>query len=472
MAIATRWFEAAVRPDHVRSVLAHEIPEFASGQMTLLSCEIKRLRSAEPEGFWTATYLLTVAEPSSGPRTLSAHGLLIPPGAAAPAPVAVIPLGTDGWECYVSSLRLRLRIEAVDAALPALALLTEPDEARTLIEGILRESDAGMDELRLAGVNPQVMDHKLGVRCTVLCHLEYSADLAEDELGPEMVVAKLQLDEEGARTYAAMQTLWDSPLGKSEHVSIARPLAYTPELGLLIQSAVPEQQNLKEFMHAALLSEDEAMMAELAQKLRMTARGLADLHGCGARHGGFVTWSEELSILRAKQAKLVSVMPMLADVTGSVFERLLAAATTAPPDPFVPVHHSFRPAQVLLANGSMAFIDFDKSCQSEAASDLAMFTTKVRHASLNKLRAGADDEDDDEALDVETRLARIARADRLCEMFIAEYEQHAPVSRRRIALWEALELYSLILSAAKKVKPGRVDNCAFMLEEHLRRNGL
>jgi hypothetical protein len=472
MAIVTEWFEAAVHPGNVRSVLAREISEFASGVLTLRAVEVKRLRSAEPEGYWTATYVMTVEGPSAAPQTLSAQGLLFPPHVPAPEPAAPVPLGTDGWACYVDELRLQLRTVAVDSALPGLALLTDPDDARILIERVLREQAGGLENLRLHAVAPEVMDHKLGVRCTVLCRLEYPPDAADDERGPSTVVAKVHQAEAAARTHHAMNELWASPLSRSEHVTIARPLAFVPELGLLVQSAVPEDQNLKELIHSALLSEQDSDLAELETALRMTARGLADLHRCGARHGGFVTWSEELAILRSKQAKLAGVMPRLADFDGTVFDRLEAGALAAPPDPFVAVHHSFRPAQVLLAAGGISFIDFDKSCQSEAASDLAMFTTKLRHASLNKLHAGADDDEDDEILDRVTRLQRIHRADVLCEIFVEEYGRCAPVSRRRIALWEALELFSLILSAAKKVKAGRVDSCAFMLEEHLRRNGL
>jgi hypothetical protein len=307
----------------------------------------------------------------------------------------------------------------------------------------------------------------------VLCHLEYDSDSAPDERGPAMVVAKLQSEDEAARIHDVMQALWESSLSGSEHVGIARPLAFVPELGMVIQSAVPEETDLKEVLRATLLSGSPDDMATLESTLRQTARGLADLHRSGASHGEVVTWSAELATLRGKQAKLAGVMPRVAELGGAILDRLEAAAAEAPADPDVPVHHSFRPAQVLLAGGGISFIDFDKSCQSEPASDLAMFTTKVRHASLNKLHASVDDEDDDdEQIDDGTRLERIGRADALCEVFLAEYRRHAPVSPPRIALWEALELYSLILSAAKKVKAGRVENCAFMLEEHLRRHGM
>lgn len=451
--------------------MAREIPEFASGRLTLVGCEVKRLRSAQAEGYWTATYLLAVEGLSPGATvTVAAQGMLIPPEAPdPPLEPAAVPFATDGWQCYVAELRLQLRTETVDVGLPALALLTDPDEGRLLLERILRAGDSGYDDLRLAAVTPQLTAYKPGVRCTALCHLEYPADV--DPRWPAVVVAKMHDDDAGERSFRTLRQLWESPLGRSEHVAIARPLAYDPALRLLVTSAIPEEQTLKDLLHSALLAETGEATRLLASTMTLAARGLAELHRCGVAQGPVVTWDDELAVLRKKRAKLAAVVPELDRLSGSVLERLETDAAATPADPLVPVHHSFRPAQVLVAGGRIGFIDFDKLCQSESASDLAMFLTKIRHAGLNKLHASHADEED-EVLDDETRTARIGRADEICEAFLTEYEKQAVVSRRRIALWEALELFSLVLSAAKKMNLTRVDNCAFLLEHHLQRHRL
>jgi len=472
MATDTAWFEGAVRPDHVRSLLTRDVPQLASGQLSLLGCEMSHLRSAPADGSWTATYLLTVAEPSVGAnRTVVAHGTLIPPEAPVPSwKEDGTPFGAEGWWCYLPEVRLELRVEEVDTGLPALALLTDPEQARTLLEGILRRSGAGYDDLTLASVTPEVNGFKPGLRCTVLCHLDYPA--GADERWPALVVAKVHHDDTGARVHRAMQALWSSPLATSEHVTIARPLAYLPELKLLVQGWVPGNRTLKDLLHSALLDESNATMSELAAAMRTAGRGLADLHRSGVGDGPLVTLTEELGVLRTKRDKLAPVVPRLATLTSSVFERLEAAAAAAPPDPSVPVHHSFRPSEVLLADGRVGFIDFDKSCQAEPASDVASFTTKVRHVGMNKLRVDQEDDEQDAVIDDETRLTRMSRTNRICEDFLAGYQQRATVSAPRVALWEALELCSLILSAAKKANFARIDNCAFMLERHLQEHGL
>ncbi|HEX6151174.1 aminoglycoside phosphotransferase family protein [Nocardioides sp.] len=434
---------------------------------------MSHLRSAPADGSWTATYLLTVAEPSGGAnRTVVAHGTLIPPEAPVPSWTDDgTAFGADGWRCYLPEVRLELRVEDVDAGLPSLALLTDPTRARILLEGILRNSGAEYDDLHLTAVTPEVQGFKPGLRCTVLCHLDYPAGAGHR--WPALVVAKVHHDDTGARVHRTMQALWSSPLSSSEQVTIAQPLAYLPDLKLMVQGWVPGSRTLKDLLHVALLDQTGALAAELATTMRRAGRGLADLHRCGVQDGPLVTWTEELDILRAKRDKLAPVVPRLASVTGSVFERLEAAAAATSPDPPVPVHHSFRPSEVLLADGRVGFIDFDKACQGEPASDLASFTTKVKHVGMNKLQPDQEaDAEDDAVIDDETRLTRMSRTSSICDDFLAGYRERATVSAGRIVLWEALELCSLVLSAAKKANAARIDNCAFMLHHHLQQHGL
>jgi Ser/Thr protein kinase RdoA (MazF antagonist) len=470
MAQDTAWFEGAVHPDRVRSLLNRDVAEFASGQLRLLRCEIRHLRSAPVDGYWTATYSLTVAEPAAAGRTLIAHGTLIPPEAPAPSWTAdATPIGADGWRCYLPELRLELHAEKAAAGLPALPLLTDPQQAPALLESILRTCGPEYDDLRLMAVTPGVTGFKPGLRCTVLCQLDYPEGADQHHL-PKVVV-KLHHDETGQRVHRVMQALWASPLGSSDHVTIAQPLAYLPEWRLLVQGWVPGDRTLKDLLHETLLHESAAASTELAGVMRMAGRALAEVHRCGVRDGASVTWSAELGALRKKHAKLAAVVPQIADLGYSALERLEAAAAATPPDPSVPAHHSFRPSEVLIADGHLGFIDFDNFCQAEPASDLASFTTKVKHAGMNKLLEHRDDAEE-LVIDDDTRQTRMSRTDAICADFLGGYTEHASVSHRRLALWEALELFALTLSAAKKAMPARIDNCAFMLEHHLRQHDL
>jgi hypothetical protein len=68
----------------------------------------------------------------------------------------------------------------------------------------------------------------------------------------------------------------------------------------------------------------------------------------------------------------------------------------------------------------------------------------------------------------EIRVARLARLDTIGEVFLAEYERHAPISRRRVALWEAWSYLRDALHYWTKVKPAEPDNAMLMLDNHLR----
>jgi hypothetical protein len=66
------------------------------------------------------------------------------------------------------------------------------------------------------------------------------------------------------------------------------------------------------------------------------------------------------------------------------------------------------------------------------------------------------------------RLTRFERLIAVSERFLDEYEHHAtPVNRQRVALFEALELFILILHAWTKVKVRELKDIMYVLEQFL-----
>jgi hypothetical protein len=57
--------------------------------------------------------------------------------------------------------------------------------------------------------------------------------------------------------------------------------------------------------------------------------------------------------------------------------------------------------------------------------------------------------------------------DALSDMFLSAYEAGVPVSRGRVALWEALDLLTLLLYCWTKVEPERLPVNMLLLEHHL-----
>jgi Phosphotransferase enzyme family len=458
------WLSAVVDQDRVRRALMQNIPEFASGELTLQDCDLKRVRVKKDS--WTAMIRLKVAEPqNAGSRVVALRCTLIPPGKAEPTAVnGTAALGSDGWRLYLPELRLELEPEPADEALPTLPRLTDPEQARELLEQSIRAGSPAYPDLRIQSCIPRVMRYKPGSRCTILYRLQYGPDASDT--WPDVVVAKTYQGDKGWIADEGMRKLWGSPLSKGDIVTIAEPLAYVPELKLLVQGPIREEQTLKELIRSALRDGTPEALEQLYQYMRMTAAGLAALHQSGAYHGETATWADEISEIREVIEQLGLSAPELVDAAAPLLRRLEQLDAQYPADPAVPTHRSFRPAQVLIHKGKIGFIDFDGFCQAEPALDVALFCATIKDIGLNTSPSGEEKEfqyPSDTALQ-----ARLTQVDAISEVFLTEYERLAPISRQRVALWETLDILTDVLHCWTKVKPQRLANMMALLERHLR----
>jgi hypothetical protein len=308
--------------------------------------------------------------------------------------------------------------------------------------------------------------YKPGSRCTVVYHLQYPAE--PDGQRPERVVAKTYRGEKGLNAYEGMRALWESPLGASQTVTIAEPLAYLPEIKVLVQGPIREEQTLKEMVRSAIGKRTTEAMEEVLHFMRKTAAGVVALHRSNVRFGPTWKWENELADVQEMIDDLAQAIPSLKTAASPLLNRLQELVTAYPADPPVPAHGSFRPAQVLIHQGRIGFIDFDSFCQAEPALDLALFMGNVKSIGLTM----AEDDEDAPALDLAEQEARLAQLEAACQVFLEEYQAALPVSRERIALWETLDLLTIILHSWTKVKPVRLKNTMFLLEHHLRTSQL
>lgn len=379
---------------------------------------------------------------------------IVPPGGNEPSLPA--PSGTPGgedWRCWVPRLRLELTSAEPEAKLAALGLLTDPEAARALLEEAIRAGTPAYRDMRILSAAPQVMRYSPGSRCTVLYRLELPEGPAGRNL-PDIVVAKTyHRADKGRIAWDGMRRLWQSPLARSEVVTIAEPLAWLPEQKILVQGPIAESRTLKELLLATFASSSEAS-DELRGYLAKTATGLAELHHSGATSDVRATWEEELAEVREVLGRLTSTLPHLAGVADPWLEHLERLAEKSPEDPSVAAHRSFRPAQVLLHGDGIGFIDFDGFCRAEPALDIALFRATARDLAMSAASPSTP---------LETRFAAV---DDLCEFFLARYEELAPISRARVALWEALDLFTNVLHSWTKVKPARLNHALALLQHH------
>lgn len=462
------WLTAATDPAQVSRALAHSVPEVASGALAI-SVRIESLRFSR--GVWTGGYAVTLTEqPGGGQQVIALRGTILPPGRPLPpgadgdGAADSRAFGVAGWRTYVPELRIAFEMQRPDAALPALPLLTDAEQARALLERCIRAAAPAYADLRIESCAPKIMRYSPGSRGTVLYRLSYPASAIKGRNWPEIVVAKTYKGGKGKHAYAGMRALWEAPFRRTGGVALAEPLAFLPDLNVLVQGPIREEQILQQMIASTACARTPAAMNELFAVVRQSAAGLAELHRSEVRFGSPRTWEEEFAEVRDVVDDLAGAVPPLAEAAAPLLAWLESRAAEYPADPIMPSHGSFRPGQVLIHRGEIGFIDFDSFCQAEPALDLSLFLRRTKDIVLGVLDGDAVGAADGQS----ARATLLALANDICEVFLSEYEAHARVSRQRIALWEAVDLLTLVLHSWTKVKPQRLKNAMFALEQHLR----
>jgi phosphotransferase family enzyme len=458
LACPPEWLIALSEPDCVARALTKHVPELAAGELTLAALEVKGMRTKERSR--SASYRLAAIGGDGAERTFELRGEWVAATAPQPSPGSNdVPLGTDGWRCYLPELRLELHADdPSDAGLPALPLLTDPVRARAVLEAAMRKGSPRYARLQIAACRPRVARYSRGSRCTVVYDLLYASAL---DVGPDVVVAKTYRGEKGRAAFDGMRALWGSLLRERGDVLLAEPLAFLPELNVVLQTGLPHERTLKQLIATAVTAPSDEAMAEVSAYVAKTAAGLAALHASGVRANEVVTLDDELAEIRQVVARLAPLEPEVVEAVAPLLAYVESVAAEHLADPVVPAHRSFRPAQVLLNRGEIAFIDFDGFCLAEPALDLALFCATFNDLALRAsiLRGNG--------RSVDSFAAHIGRLDELCELFLAHYEAAAPVSRPRVALWQTLDLLTAVLHCWTKGKFDWLDYRLRLLQNHL-----
>jgi hypothetical protein len=447
----------------VLAALASHIPEVAEGSLRLTGCSIQRLFLKDRSGRWRGTYQVTVEGlPGESPQTiplrvsLSAPSQPVPGSAGQPAQR---PFGSQGWSCYLPELDLLCELEPPEEALDSLQRLTDPQESLSLLEESIRSSSPAYRDFRLKASHPKVLNYKPGSRCTIRYQLEYPAETDAGEW-PQAVIAKTYRGKKGEQAYQGMVELWKSPLASGEVVQVAEPLAYVPELRLLIQSQLAEGQTLEELIRSSIRSGETLEMERLYRFVRKSASGLAMVHLSGAQAPVVVSWEERFSDVPDLIDRLAVVAPDIKELFQPLVASLQTLAAEIPPDPLVPSHGSFDGDQVLIDQDQISFIDFDSFCMAEPALDVGHFRAAVMDSGMKLI-------DPDTLQDPQKCRAYLDRLAAIGEIFLEQYHAHAPVSRQRLALWEALDYLRDALHIWTKPKPSPGIEVIRILEYHL-----
>lgn len=463
------WMVAARDPDRICAALSQAIPEFRSGVLLLQECDTSNVRYKGQN--WSGFYELTVSKPGESTMTqIDLDGVLSPPEVFANRALLVEgSLRSDNWHAVIPDLNLELWTKKPEAVLSSLDMLIDPEQSRQYLMSRIRAGSPAYQDLQIQASHPKIVRYKPGSRCTIVYHLDYPTGAETDTVsdGPELVVAKTYRKEKGQNAYESMKALWDSPLSSSAALKIAEPLAYDPELKVMIQGPIRQEKTLKDLTLMAVKAGTEEAYTDLTDAICKTARALAEIHESGVQLDKVYGWEDDMTQTRESIEELSVAIPRLVSAGLPFLDRLSQLKASSSPDPLVPSHGTFRPAQVLMYQGEIGFIDFDSCCNAEPAKDLGLFLCAFLRAGMATV-----DFDDMEVntgpVDEAARLNRFERLIAVSERFLDQYESCAkPVNRQRVALFEALELFILILHAWTKIKVRELNDIMFVLEHFL-----
>jgi hypothetical protein len=457
------WLLAPLQAESFLDVLRVHVEEFASGQLLILSCGIKRFFLKDDGGYWEGTYNLAVQSPSGLERTILLHGKLTAPGFGQPELMESepAPIGSPEWYCYLPELNLMLETEPPEKELPGLAELTDADRSRSLMERVLREVGRLAVDQTITACTPRILSYKPGSRCTIRYELEYAASPDPSTRSPHMVIGKVyRKGSKAQNAYEGMTVLWHSPLANGSAVTIAEPIACLPDLKLMLQATIPGELSLEDLLKSVIERPNQAEQEKLYRYIRKSAAGLAAFHRSGASYGEHIELGERFAHIHELIHRLTILLPELEAAVLPLLERLENLADLYPQESAVPTHGTFNPEQVLIDGERIGFIDFDDYCMAEPALDVGLFRAAIKDTGMNAPFSSSTPSRAE-------RLARLILLDEIGDVFLSEYETHADISRHRVALWEAADYLRNCLHYWIKVKPDEPDNALLILDQHL-----
>jgi hypothetical protein len=307
-----------------------------------------------------------------------------------------------GRATYLFHLRAILQVCPVDAQLPALVRATCADEMRrVLVQALPKGTGSALGECY-----PELFRYKPGKRAMLRYRLSGA--------GAKVLYGKLYRGDGGAPLFDVGHAL------VAAGVATPRPLAYVPELKLLVY---PEAQG-RRLRDLRGTTEFEAWMGPVAD-------ALADLHQ--TRVDGLPTYPRQNgadSVLAAAHT-IGTLLPELATQTTRLASQL-AAHLEAVKGPVATIHGDFG-SNVLVSDAGVILLDLDTVRLGNPLLDVAAF-----------LAAQARDDPS-------------GGAERARTAFLDAYASSRPDVREHVALFDAAELLRMAVGPFRRLRPNWPD---------------
>lgn len=238
-----------------------------------------------------------------------------------------------------------------DPKLPGLARALDAAVMQTLFAATLRRG-LNQGEKNFPALRCRVLKHAPGKRCVIAYEF--------DDI-PRRFIGKIYRKNRGESIFSNWRQLWqcacENEARTGEPLGMPEPLAYFPELGMVLQSVVPGR---------ALV--EVAAYADRQVAMRSIARNLATLHGLPATVGEKKTFTDHLKkYCHPGPQALLEACPELAPLVEMILRGLTVDESSSPAGP---VHGDLNLAQIFITAERAWFVDFDGLCLAAPALDI------------------------------------------------------------------------------------------------------
>jgi aminoglycoside phosphotransferase (APT) family kinase protein len=243
---------------------------------------------------------------------------------------------------------------------PGLATLPEVLHPATVGEHLTRVLPGHLGTIQHIGF--QVLKHHPGRRCTI----EITVRAAR---GQASLVGKVYASDR-SDVYQAMQAIRRSGFGPEEALSIPEPLAYVPELRLLLQEHVRGPR-----AKVIVLAPDEADRTRAAGR---AARWLAKFHAVAPRTGRPAELTEQLEAVERWSQRIARLGEPVAGQARRLARRLGEEAPPTYRGDLCAGHGSYDCHQIILAEGRTVTVDWDGYDVADPCRDVARFVVALQ----------------------------------------------------------------------------------------------
>ncbi|MEZ4661180.1 MAG: ABC transporter transmembrane domain-containing protein [Caldilineaceae bacterium] len=369
---------------------------------------------------------------------------------------------------FIDDLNMALSVFPIDGELPALIASTDHKQMTAFFQKTLADD----------GDTPMVVED-----CTIeaghygrqhRCVLRYEVkgrplNAASDAPQMQQVVyGKIAADDRCKVVGAVLSSLqWRlREVQTQRHFRIPRIRGYWPDTGLILLESLPGKPQISEMLQARITGEEDAALPSimLEEALRDCARVAGALHKVNIQFSETRSFQSELDDLETYMPSVQQFSLALGMQMQHAMRRLQSYAETTTELPVCFSHGDYTYTQLIFDERTCGLVDFDTVCQAEPALDLGQFLAYMRLAA-RKAEFGLR-EKGGEPIELDV--------DALGAQFVETYirtaglnAQQAEQLQARVAAYEIISLMRITLHSWQKMKAGRLEIAAELLEERV-----